>query len=70
MHLVDAVTIAVHTVQRCRGMALQKSQRREREVAMGAIRRRKWRLRWLRVSLCIGWCGRLAAQCSTVSLSR
>ena len=32
-HLVDAVAIAV---QRCTGMALQKSQWRERQVAMGA----------------------------------
>ena len=32
-HLVDAVAIAV---QRCTGMALQRSQWREREVAMGA----------------------------------
>ena len=32
-HLVDAVAIAV---QRCSGMALHKSQWRERQVAMGA----------------------------------
>ena len=32
-HLVDAVAIAV---QRCTGMALQKSQWRERQVALGA----------------------------------
>ena len=32
-HIVDAVAIAV---QRCTGMALQRSQWREREVAMGA----------------------------------
>ena len=32
-HLVDAVAIAV---QRCTGMALQRSQWRERQVAMGA----------------------------------
>ena len=33
VYLVDAVAIAV---QRCTGMALQRSQWREREVAMGA----------------------------------
>ena len=45
-HPVDAVAIAV---QRCTGMALQKSQWRERQVAMGTIRWRRWRLRCVRV---------------------
>ena len=65
MHLAEAVAIAV---QRCTGKALQKSQWREREVAMVTIRRRKWRQRSVRVVWLVCWCCRLAAQCSAVEI--